>query len=198
MVLRLPPLDLTFPGTDLSAQATVQNTVAAAGIPTPAPTVFVSDVRWIGTPFLVMPRVSGFIPGRRRSSTRRSPAHHLRGSGATSRAPRDAGCGPRRGLAGRYRPAAAGTDARRGAGPLDEVRGIREGAPCPFWALRSPGVAGISPRPRSAMSWAVPSAMPRRSSGAIPGSAIWSLTTAVRCTPSWIGTWPPSGRPRWT
>ncbi len=63
MVLRLPPLDPTFPGTDLSAQAAVQNAVAAAGIPAPAPTVFVSDVRWIGTPFLVMPRVSGFIPG---------------------------------------------------------------------------------------------------------------------------------------
>jgi aminoglycoside phosphotransferase (APT) family kinase protein len=63
MVLRLPPLEPTFPGTDLSAQAAVQNAVAAAGIPAPAPTVFVSDLRWIGTPFLVMPRVSGFIPG---------------------------------------------------------------------------------------------------------------------------------------
>ena len=63
MVLRLAPLEPTFPGTDLSAQAAVQNAVAAAGIPAPAPTVFVSDLRWIGTPFLVMPRVSGFIPG---------------------------------------------------------------------------------------------------------------------------------------
>lgn len=63
MVLRLPPLEPTFPGTDLSAQAMVQNAVAAAGIPAPAPTVFVSDVNWIGTPFLVMPKVSGFIPG---------------------------------------------------------------------------------------------------------------------------------------
>ena len=63
MVLRLPPLEPTFPGTDLSAQAAVQNAVAAAGIPAPAPTVFVGDPRWIGTPFLVMPKVSGFIPG---------------------------------------------------------------------------------------------------------------------------------------
>lgn len=63
MVLRLPPLEPTFPGTDLSAQAAVQNAVAAAGIPAPAPAVLVSDRRWIGTPFLVMPRVSGFIPG---------------------------------------------------------------------------------------------------------------------------------------
>jgi aminoglycoside phosphotransferase (APT) family kinase protein len=63
MVLRLPPLEPTFPGTDLSAQAAVQNAVAAAGIPAPAPTVFVSDLRWIGTPFLVMPRVNGIIPG---------------------------------------------------------------------------------------------------------------------------------------
>src|ERR1700733_8480966 len=61
MGLRLPPLEPTFPGTDLSAQAAVQNAVAAAGIPAPAPTVFVSDLRWIGTPFLVMPRVNGLI-----------------------------------------------------------------------------------------------------------------------------------------
>jgi aminoglycoside phosphotransferase (APT) family kinase protein len=63
IVLRLPPLDPTFPQTDLSTQAAVQNAVAAAGIPAPAPTVFVYDPQWIGTPFLVMPRVDGFIPG---------------------------------------------------------------------------------------------------------------------------------------
>lgn len=63
MVLRLPPLEPTFPDLDLSVQAAVQNAVASAGIPAPAPTVFVGDSAWIGTPFLVMPRVTGFIPG---------------------------------------------------------------------------------------------------------------------------------------
>jgi aminoglycoside phosphotransferase (APT) family kinase protein len=63
IVLRLPPISPTFPGYDLSTQATVQNVVASAGISAPSPTVFVSDEQWIGTAFLVMPRVSGFIPG---------------------------------------------------------------------------------------------------------------------------------------
>jgi aminoglycoside phosphotransferase (APT) family kinase protein len=63
VVLRLPPIEATFPDYDLSTQATVQNAVASAGIPAPAPTAFVSDTQWIGTAFLIMPRVSGFIPG---------------------------------------------------------------------------------------------------------------------------------------
>jgi aminoglycoside phosphotransferase (APT) family kinase protein len=37
--------------------------VAAAGVPAPAPTVVETDPRWIGSPFLVMPRVAGDIPG---------------------------------------------------------------------------------------------------------------------------------------
>jgi aminoglycoside phosphotransferase (APT) family kinase protein len=63
VVVRLAPLTPTFPDYDLSVQAVVQNAVAAGGIPAPAPSVFVDDPRWIGTPFLVMPRISGFIPG---------------------------------------------------------------------------------------------------------------------------------------
>ncbi len=39
MVVRLPPLDPTFPDYDLGPQAAVQNAVAAAGVPAPAPTV---------------------------------------------------------------------------------------------------------------------------------------------------------------
>ena len=37
MVVRLPPLEATFPDYDLGPQALVQNAVAAAGVPAPAP-----------------------------------------------------------------------------------------------------------------------------------------------------------------
>ncbi len=63
MVVRLPPLEPTFPDYDLAPQALVQNAVAASGVPAPAPTVMVDDPQWIGSPFLVMPRVVGDIPG---------------------------------------------------------------------------------------------------------------------------------------
>ena len=63
MVVRLPPLEPTFPDYDLGPQATVQNAVAAAGVPAPAPAVVEHDPDWIGAPFLVMPRVSGDIAG---------------------------------------------------------------------------------------------------------------------------------------
>ncbi|HWF16670.1 MAG TPA: phosphotransferase family protein [Acidimicrobiales bacterium] len=63
MVVRLPPLDSTFPDYDLGPQAAVQNAVAAAGVPAPAPTVFETDPSWIGAPFLAMPRVHGDIAG---------------------------------------------------------------------------------------------------------------------------------------
>jgi len=63
MVVRLPPLEPTFPDYDLGPQAMVQNAVAAAGVPAPAPAVVEHDPAWVGAPFLVMPRVSGDIPG---------------------------------------------------------------------------------------------------------------------------------------
>jgi aminoglycoside phosphotransferase (APT) family kinase protein len=63
MVVRLPPLEPTFPDYDLGPQALVQNAVAAAGVPAPAPAVVENDAAWIGSPFLVMPRVVGDIPG---------------------------------------------------------------------------------------------------------------------------------------
>jgi aminoglycoside phosphotransferase (APT) family kinase protein len=63
MVVRLPPLEPTFPDHDLAPQAAVQNAVAACGVPAPAPAVLVSDPAWIGSPFLAMPRVVGDIPG---------------------------------------------------------------------------------------------------------------------------------------
>ncbi len=63
MVVRLPPLDPTFPDYDLAPQAAVQNAVAAAGVAAPAPALVEDDPSWIGTPFLAMPRVRGDIAG---------------------------------------------------------------------------------------------------------------------------------------
>jgi aminoglycoside phosphotransferase (APT) family kinase protein len=63
MVVRLPPLEPTFPEYVLGPQALVQNAVASSGVPAPAPAVVVSDPDWIGSPFLAMPRVVGDIPG---------------------------------------------------------------------------------------------------------------------------------------
>jgi aminoglycoside phosphotransferase (APT) family kinase protein len=63
MVVRLPPVEATFPDYDLAPQAAVQNVVAASGVPAPAPAHVVTDDGWIGSSFLVMPRVVGDIPG---------------------------------------------------------------------------------------------------------------------------------------
>ena len=63
LVVRLPPLEPTFPDYDLGPQALVQNAVASSGVPAPAPAVVVTDPEWIGSPFLAMPRVVGDIPG---------------------------------------------------------------------------------------------------------------------------------------
>ena len=63
VVVRLPPLEPTFPGYDLGPQAIVQNVVSSCGVPAPAPAALVTDLEWIGSPFLVMPRVAGDIPG---------------------------------------------------------------------------------------------------------------------------------------
>jgi aminoglycoside phosphotransferase (APT) family kinase protein len=63
LAVRLPPLVPTFPFYDLAPQAAVQNAVAAAGVPAPAPAFVVEDPAWIGAPFLVMPRVHGDIAG---------------------------------------------------------------------------------------------------------------------------------------
>jgi aminoglycoside phosphotransferase (APT) family kinase protein len=63
MAVRLAPLVPTFPDYDLGPQAAVQNAVAAAGIPAPAPALVEPDPQWIGTPFLAMPLVHGDIAG---------------------------------------------------------------------------------------------------------------------------------------
>ena len=63
LVLRLPPSgEGLFPLYDLARQAEVQNRLAAIGIPTAAPVRYEPDDQWLGTDFLVMPRVFGRIP----------------------------------------------------------------------------------------------------------------------------------------
>jgi len=63
LVVRLPPIEPTFPDYDLAPQALVQNAAAASGVPAPAPAVVVTDPSYLGSHFLVMPRVPGDVPG---------------------------------------------------------------------------------------------------------------------------------------
>lgn len=63
VVVRLPPLEATFPDYELAPQALVQNAVAASGVPAPAPSIMITDPQWIGSDFLVMPRIAGDVPG---------------------------------------------------------------------------------------------------------------------------------------
>jgi aminoglycoside phosphotransferase (APT) family kinase protein len=62
LVLKLPPPGpAIFPAYDFTLQARVQEAAAAAGIPAPVPVRVEQDTRWIGVPFLVMPRIAGHI-----------------------------------------------------------------------------------------------------------------------------------------
>jgi aminoglycoside phosphotransferase (APT) family kinase protein len=64
LVVRLPPAGGgLFPEYELGRQAATQNLLADADLAVPAPAVFEADESWIGSPFLVMPQVSGRIPG---------------------------------------------------------------------------------------------------------------------------------------
>jgi aminoglycoside phosphotransferase (APT) family kinase protein len=62
-VVRLaPPTVGTFRDYDLSQQTTAQLAAAAVGVPVASPEL-VSDRQWLGSPFIVMPRVRGHIIG---------------------------------------------------------------------------------------------------------------------------------------
>lgn len=64
VVVKLPPPGpAIFPAYDFALQARVQEAVAAAGIPAPAPARSEDDERWLGATFLVMPMVDGHIVG---------------------------------------------------------------------------------------------------------------------------------------
>jgi aminoglycoside phosphotransferase (APT) family kinase protein len=63
LVIRMaPPVVGTFANYDLVPQWQAQAAVAAVGVPVADPVVE-TDTRWIGTPFIVMPRVEGHIVG---------------------------------------------------------------------------------------------------------------------------------------
>jgi aminoglycoside phosphotransferase (APT) family kinase protein len=64
LVIRLPPVDPSFPGLSLGAQATAQQAAGAGGVPVPAPVLFEPDEAWLGAPFLAMPFVAGHVPGQ--------------------------------------------------------------------------------------------------------------------------------------
>lgn len=61
LVVRLPPLLVTFP--DFALQARVQAAAGAAGIPVAGPVHLEEDPSWVGVPFIAMPFVEGHIPG---------------------------------------------------------------------------------------------------------------------------------------
>jgi aminoglycoside phosphotransferase (APT) family kinase protein len=63
IVLRLPPDGATHLGDPLERQARVQNVLAAAGVPAPAPAWYEPDPAWIGGPFVVMPCIDGHVAG---------------------------------------------------------------------------------------------------------------------------------------
>ena len=57
-----PPVVGTFRHYDLVAQWQAQSAAAAVGVPVADPVVE-TDTRWLGAPFMVMPRVEGHIVG---------------------------------------------------------------------------------------------------------------------------------------
>jgi fatty-acyl-CoA synthase len=57
---RLPPQGPgLFPDYDLTRQAAVQRAVSTAGIPAVPPVAMETDPSWVGSPFLLMPRIAG-------------------------------------------------------------------------------------------------------------------------------------------
>jgi aminoglycoside phosphotransferase (APT) family kinase protein len=64
LVLRLPPdgpgLFRTY---DLDMQVAVQDAARRGGVPVPSFVVVEPDATWLGTPFMLMPRVPGRVPG---------------------------------------------------------------------------------------------------------------------------------------
>ncbi|HVS67183.1 MAG TPA: AMP-binding protein, partial [Mycobacteriales bacterium] len=59
-VARLPPQGPgLFPDYSLERQAAVQRAVSAAGIPAVPPVAMETDPKWVGSPFLLMPRITG-------------------------------------------------------------------------------------------------------------------------------------------
>ena len=63
-VVRIPPAGGgIFADYDLEGQARTQELLHSHGLATPSPLVYEPDTAWIGSKFLVMPRIAGHIPG---------------------------------------------------------------------------------------------------------------------------------------
>ncbi len=61
-VLRLPPNgEGLFPSYDLAMQGQLQSVLARAGVPAVTPLAVVEDHSWVGSAFLLMPRVAGRV-----------------------------------------------------------------------------------------------------------------------------------------
>ena len=72
LVLKLPPQGpAIFPTYDFVLQARVQQAAADAGVPTAVPARAETDTSWLGTPFLVMPALTGEIFGEAPALDRR-------------------------------------------------------------------------------------------------------------------------------
>jgi len=62
--VRIPPAGGgIFADYDLEGQARTQELVRGYGVATPSPQIYEPDPTWIGSKFLVMPRIPGHIPG---------------------------------------------------------------------------------------------------------------------------------------
>ena len=62
-VVRIPPSGGgLFPDYDLEGQTKTQELLHRHGVPTPSPLLYEPDQDWIGSKFLVMPRIVGHIP----------------------------------------------------------------------------------------------------------------------------------------
>lgn len=70
-VLRIPPAGGgIFPQYDLEVQTRTQESLHDHGIATPSPIIYESDTSWIGSRFLVMPRIVGHTPSDTTYATR--------------------------------------------------------------------------------------------------------------------------------
>lgn len=64
LVIRLPPPpeSMLFPEYDLEKQALIQTQLSEHGVPTAVPLAYEADPKWVGSCFLVMPKIEGRSP----------------------------------------------------------------------------------------------------------------------------------------
>ena len=179
LVVRMaPPATGTFPRFDLEAQAQAQVAAAAVGVPVADP-VLETDARWVGAPFILMPRVDGHIVGSRGPS--RPVAGHLEhrpaGGGVRRHAHHPGRRAPLRPLRCPRRPT---TGPRGRVGLLGAVPGLVERRPPGPRAGRRPGLVPGTPSGRRVR--------PRPPVGRRAASRTWRSATIWPPGPCWTGT----------